>query len=492
MSTLVLPSAAAPSDATADYVTRIQIDRSCRQTVVGYYASAVAWLLLGSIAALISSVKLHHPEFLSGWEWITFGRIRPVHLNMVVYGWSSMVGIGTTLWLEARLCKVRLPYRTLLPATVLIWNAGMIWGVYEVLAGHSTGVEWLEFPPQVLGVFGFVLLVLFWVSLRIFNQRRVTHTYVSQWYLFGSVVWFPIIYTAAILLPTTGLVGGAAWATANWWYAHNVLGLYVTPMGLATIYYMIPKVTGKPIYSYHLSLLGFWTNALFYSWAGTHHLVGGPLPAWIITLGIVGSIMMFVPVTTVAINHHMTMVGKFRMLKTSPTLRFIVFGAMSYTVVSYQGSLEALRWVSHVAHFTHYTVAHAHLGMYAFYTMTMFGSMYYIMPRVTRNEWSSVRLIKTHFWTCALGILSYFFALSWGGWYQGVMMNNPLIPFIQIVDYTKPYLVARSISGTFMTIGHIAFAILVFRILRTSEVPIIGPTLFTTNRGAMRRSENGK
>jgi cytochrome c oxidase cbb3-type subunit 1 len=488
MSTVAL-TPDAPPEVTAEYATRVQIDRSCRQTVLGYYASAVAWLLIGSAAALISSIKLHHPEFLGTWEWITFGRIRPVHLNTVVYGWSSMVGIGTILWLETRLCKVRLPHRTLLPATVIIWNAGVVWGVYEILAGHSTGVEWLEFPPQVLGIFGFVLLVLFWVSLKIFNQRRVSHTYVSQWYIFGSVLWFPILYSSAILLPTTGLVGGAAWATANWWYAHNVLGLYVTPMGLATIYYLIPKVTGKPIYSYHLSLLGFWTNALFYSWAGTHHLVGGPIPAWVITLGIVGSIMMVVPVTTVAINHHMTTLGKFEMLRTSPTLRFVVFGAVCYTLVSYEGSMEALRSVSHVAHFTHYTVAHSHLGMYAFYTMTMFGAMYYIMPRLTRNEWSSARLIRVHFWATAIGVLSYFAGLSWSGWWQGEMMNDPLIPFIKVVNYTKPYLLGRSMSGSLMTLGHIAFAILVFRILRSSGVSVIGPTLFTSNRGTMRRRE---
>jgi cytochrome c oxidase cbb3-type subunit 1 len=485
MSTMVL-SPDAPLNLKDDVITRIQIDRSCRQTVLGYYASAVFWLLFGTAAALISSIKLHNPEFLSSWEWITFGRIRSVHLNTVVYGWSSMAGIGSLLWLQARLCKVRLPSRIVLPSTVMIWNLAVMWGVYELLAGNSTGVEWLEFPTAVLTFFGYVLLVLFWTSLTMFSQRRVRHTYVSQWYLFGSAVWFPILYVAAVLLPATGLVSGAAWATTNWWYAHNVLGLYITPMGLAAAYYLIPKVTGQPIHSYHLSLLGFWANALFYSWIGTHHLVGGPLPAWIITVGIVGSIMMFVPVITVAINHHMTMVGRFHMLRTSPALRFTVFGAMCYTAVSFQGSIEALRSVSQVAHFTHYTVAHAHLGMYAFYTMIMFGAMYYVIPRLTRNEWSSPRLIKVHFWTCALGIGLYFVALSWGGWYQGVMMNDPSVPFIKVVEYTKPYLVARSLAGTLMTTGHVAFAILIFRILHSSSVPLVGPTLFTTMRRETR------
>jgi cytochrome c oxidase cbb3-type subunit 1 len=474
---------------TAEHSNRINIDLSCRRTVIWYYASAISWLLIGTVAALISSIKLHNPAFLGGLEWITFGRIRTVHLNTVAYGWAAMVGLGTTLWLEARMCKVQLPYRTLLPATAVLWNIAVLWGVYQVFTGHSTGVEWLEFPPPVLSLFGFALLVILSASLKMFRGRRSGHTYVSQWYLFGAVVWFPVLYCSAVLLPTSGFVGGAAWATANWWYAHNVLGLFISPMGLAAIYYLIPKVTGKPIYSYHLSLLGFWTNALFYAWAGTHHLVGGPLPAWVITVGIVGSMMMAVPVTTVAINHHMTTVGSFHLLKTSPTLRFVVFGAVCYTIVSYQGCLEALRSVSRVAHFTHYTVAHAHLGMYAFFTMVMFGAIYYVLPRLTHNEWSSAPLIKVHFWCCALGVLAYFVDLSWAGWKQGLMMNNALVPFIKVVEYTKPYLVARSVAGSFMATGHLVFAFLMYRILRGGGPRRVGPTLLYEQTSEQRGGE---
>jgi cytochrome c oxidase cbb3-type subunit 1 len=175
---------------TAEHSNRINIDLSCRRTVIWYYASAVSWLLIGTAAALISSIKLHNPAFLGNLEWITFGRIRAVHLDIVAYGWSAMVGLGTTLWLEARLCKVQLPYRTLLPATAVLWNIAVFWGVCEVLAGHSTGVEWLEFPPQVLSLFAFALLVIFWVSLKMFRERRSGHTCVSQWYMFGAVPCF--------------------------------------------------------------------------------------------------------------------------------------------------------------------------------------------------------------------------------------------------------------------------------------------------------------
>ena len=476
-----MSAAAVPVQIRQEQLTRVQIDRSCRQTVTWYYASAVFWLLAGSLFALIASYKMHNPSFLASWQWLTFGRVRPVHLNIVAYGWASMAAVGTLLWLQARLFKVRLPFRKLLPVTCVIWNLTVLGGVIAILAGYGSSIEWLEFPPQALGAFAFIFLILLATSFRMFQVRNVAHTYVSSWYLFAAVIWFPILYTVAVVTMQLDFVTGAGKATVNWWFGHNTLGLWVTPVAIATSYYMIPKVIGKPIHSYHISLLGFWSLALFYNWAGTHHLIGGPIPAWILTVGVVGSMMMLIPVTTLAINHHLTMIGSFHMLKTSPTLRFVVFGSMMYTVASAQGSFEATRTVSQVAHFTHYTVGHAHLGLYGFFTMIMFGAYYYIMPRLTRNEWSSARLIKLHFWCAAVGVVIYFSALTWGGWYQGEMMNNPAIPFLQTVEYTKPYLVLRSIGGTLMTVAHISFAVLVWRILKKPVRRYTGPTLFTTS-----------
>jgi cytochrome c oxidase cbb3-type subunit 1 len=205
-------------------------------------------------------------------------------------------------------------------------------------------------------------------------------------------------------------------------------------------------------------------------------LIGGPLPAWMITISIVASIMMVIPVVTVAINHHLTMVGHFKQLKYSPTLRFIVFGAMSYTAVSLQGSSMAIRSLNKVTHFTHYTIAHAHLGMYAFFTMTMFGSMYYIVPRLVQREWPSARLISVHFWTTSLGVLLYIVPLSVGGVLQGLAMNDPNVPFLKTVELTKPYLITRSISGMIIAVGHVAFfwnfAWILARRLQPYEPPV--------------------
>ncbi|MFT5735301.1 MAG: cytochrome c oxidase cbb3-type subunit 1 [Planctomycetota bacterium] len=477
------------ADRAVDVNQRAVIDRSAREVVLLWYGSSVFWLLLGSVLALITSIKLHTPGFLDGWEWLTFGRVRPAHLNTVIYGWASMSGIGTLLWLMARLCKIRLPWREGLILAGVYWNAMVAIGTFQILIGNGTSIEWLEFPWWISIPLGLMFLVLIALTVKMLRSRQEKHLYVSQWYLFGATIWFPFLYVAATILIHSPAATGVAKATANWWFAHNVLGLWLTPIGLASAYYFIPKVLGRPIHSYYLSIIGFWSLALFYNWAGTHHLIGGPLPAWLVTVGTVGSMMMFVPVITVAVNHHLTMAGNFSKMRFSPTLRFIVFGAMSYTAVSVQGSLTALRMVNEVGHFTHYTIAHAHLGVYSFYSMIAFGSMYYVMPRLVEREWVSSRLIKVHFWTCAVGIIMYWVGLSFGGWMQGLMMNNPDVPFMDVVQRMIPYLWSRSIAGTLMTIGHFSFAVLVWKMIRREGAWLVEPTLFVTKKDAREAKE---
>lgn len=473
----VLPTAEGIAQDLDTPASRQAIDASCR-VVLTWLASATFWLLAGSLLALLASVKLHSPYFLGDVRWLTFGRVRPAHLNTMILGWGSMAGIGVSLWLQARLARTLLPFRELLYVGAYYWNAAVALGTYELLAGNSTGVEWLEFPVYVAVPLSLVFILLFLCSVQMLLSRRSKHIYVSQWYLFGSMFWFPFLYLAAVLVIFIAPISGDIKAVANWWFAHNVLGLWLTPIGLASAYYFIPKVLGRPVHSYYLSILGFWSLALFYNWNGTHHLIGGPLSAWLVTLGVVGSMMMVVPVITVAINHHFTMIGHFHRLKSSPTLRFTVFAAMSYTLVSLQGSLTALRTVNVHTHFTHYTIAHAHLGVYAFYTMMMFGAIYYIGPRLTGQEWYSARLIKVHFWASAVGITLYFVPLTWGGIGQGTRMLNPDIPFLEVVAYTLPYLHLRSLAGILLTIGHIAFALSMRQLVRGRGAPLgDGPTL---------------
>lgn len=416
---------------------------------------AVLWLVLASFAGLISSIKLHLPDWLTQYSWITFGRIRPIHLNLVAYGWCSLAGIGVALFLIPRLLKTKLIGANYAIFGGALWTIGVFLGVVSIAMGYSSGLEWLEFPWQIgalLVIGGAFVGVPLWLTLL---NRKVDHLYVSVWYIAAGLLWFPTLYLIANI---PGLHFGVQQATMNWWFAHNILGLWFTPIGLATAYYLIPKILGKPIYSYNLSLLGFWSLAFFYSQVGGHHLIGGPVPTWLITMSIVQSMMMTIPVFAVAVNLHMTVLGNFKAMIYSPTLRFIVLGTMLYTVASVQGAMEALRSVNQITHFTHFTVAHAHLGLYGFFSMVMFGAIYFIMPRVMNWEWPYPKLIALHFWLVLIGFSIYIILLSIGGWLQGLVMLDPDKPFMESVALTIPYLEARSIGGGLMTLGHLVFA----------------------------------
>jgi len=477
-----LEAAARPVDRELVALERARIDASARKPVLFFFGTALLWLLFGTVLALAASFKLHTPGFLAGHDWLTFGRVRPAHVNVVVYGWSSLCGFSVIVWLMARLAWAEVRYPSLLLAGGVLWNLGVAIGTVAILAGQGTSVEYLEFPiyvPPIL-VAGYALISIW--SIVIFRDRREKEVYVSQWYILGALFWLPWLYITANMLLFWFPVGGVVQASVLWWFGHAVMGLWFSPLGLATAYYLIPKVIGRPIYSYYLGIIGFWSLALFYVWLGAHHLVGGPFPAWLITAGIVGSLMMFIPVGATAINHHMTMIGHFSKLKYSPTLRFVVFGAMCYTAVSVQGSFEALRDVNLVTKFTHYTIGHSHLGLYAFFSMVMFGAMYYIVPRLTGWEWASPRLIRIHFWCAAIGVTTYVVLFTWGGWYQGVQLSQPdsqgkAVPFMEVVRYTVPYLIGRSVAGGLIAVGHIAFAILFVLNLMRYGTRRQGPTL---------------
>ena len=439
----------------AEIVKRMRIDRSSAGPALLCLTLAIVWLVWGSLAGLMSSIKLHAPDWLVEQAWLTFGRMRPAHLNIVAYGWCSFAGVGIALWMIPRLLRTPLVGARYAYAGALLWHLGVTLGVAALLAGWSDGMEWLEFPWPV-DILLFVGGGLMGVPLALtLLQRKVEHLYVSVWYLGAGLLWFPVLFFVANI---PGLHSGVQQATMNWWYGHNALGLWFSPLGLAAAYYFIPKVLGKPIHSYNLSLLGFWGLAFFYSQVGGHHLIGGPVPSWFVTISIVQSVMMCIPVLAVAVNQHMTVLGSFRALRYSPTLRFIVLGTMMYTLASVQGSLESLRSVNTVTHFTHYTVAHAHLGLYGFFSFVMFGAIYFVMPRVTAWEWPYPKLISLHFWLVTIGFAVYLVWLTIGGWLQGVAMLDAARPFMESVTLTLPYLKARSVGGALMTLGHLVFA----------------------------------
>jgi cytochrome c oxidase cbb3-type subunit 1 len=479
MNSLVASFNPANTPDLSDKVERAQIDASTRLPVLLFFGSAIFWLLVGSFLGLLAALKMTHPHLLDGAAWLTFGRIRPAHLNAVIYGWASAAGIGVGLWLMARLCRVPLMHTKLLITAAIFWNLGVLVGLIGIIGGDSRSIEWLEFPGYATPILFVAYACIGVWGIIMFRYRKPGHVYVSQWYLLAAFLWFPWLYATANIFLVWSPIQGSAQGAVNWWFAHNVLGLWFTPIGLASAYYMIPKVIGRPIHSYYLSILGFWSLALFYSWNGMHHLIGGPFPAWMISASVVASIMMFVPVIAVAINHHMTMRGNFEALKWSPTLRFTVFGAMTYTLVSFQGSLMAIPSLNTLTHFTDYTIGHSHLGLYGFFSMMMFGAMYYIVPRLVGWEWPSATMIRWHFWLAAIGIGLMVVTLTIGGIIQGFALYDPAVNFMTSVRLVAPFRWVRSISGITLFAAHIVFAVLFIQMLLKQGTGNSGPTLFS-------------
>ena len=440
-------------DAT-EIADRVDADRSSAFPVFMFIAFACFWLLIGSFAGLISSFKLHEPDWLVQQAWLSFGRIRSVHLNAVIYGWSSNAALAVILWVLPRLLRTRLHGAIWAMIGGTFINAGIVAGVGAIAAGWTDGMEYLEIPWQIdIFIFaGFALIIL--SALYTLVNRRVEHLYVSVWYMIAALLWFAVLFFVANL---PGVHTGVQQATTNWWYGHNALGLWFTPVSVGAIYYFLPKIIGRPVVSYNLSLLGFWTLAFFYGQVGGHHLIGGPIPGWLTTLSIVQSVMMIIPVIAFTINMKGTLKGQMHLARYSPTLRFMMFGGLMYLASSVQGSFEALRSVNTVTHFTHFTVAHAHLGMYAFVSMVMFGAIYFMLPRVLDWEWPYPRLITLHFWLSAVGMAIYFIGLSIGGWLQGMAMLDAARSFNESVTLTAPWLKSRSVGGSLMTLGHLVF-----------------------------------
>jgi cytochrome c oxidase cbb3-type subunit 1 len=464
---------AAASD--AEQIERARIDASTRVPVLMFYASAMVWLLIGTILGGFVSWKLHAPDVLSNISFLTWGRLRPVHSNIMLYGWASMSAMGTAVWLMARLCRTKLRHPLIIVAGISFWNIGVLIGVVAILMGYSTGYQWLEFPPYAAAILLVAYAMIMSWAVLMFRFRRGEQIYITQWYLLGAFLWFPWLYAAAQAMLFVVPVQGVMQAAIGWWYGNNLMFLWLGAIALGTAYYMIPKVIGRPVYSYHLATIGFWTYALFSSWTGMQRLVDGPFPAWMITASIAATILTIIPVATVGLNHHRTMQGYFPVMRYSPTLRFTVFGAMSYTVFSLVGILISLRSTARYFHFTQATIAYTHIGLYAFVTMIIFGSMYYIIPRLVGREWRYATLIKLHFWSSAYGVGLMSLMLLAGGFVEGANQQNPQLPFIESAASILPYLRGRTIAGVLLLISHFIFAfhfgLMLFGLGRTSTVP---------------------
>lgn len=434
-------------------------------------ASAVFWLLVGTMLAFVASIQLHTPTFLGDTPWLTFGRVRAAHLAATIYGWASLGGVALILWLHARLCDRALPWPNLLGAGCILWNLALAAGILAILAGGSTGIEWLELPSASLLIISGVLTLVATMATVMLLARRDRTIHVSLAYAYSAALWFPFLCVLVTLLMHGRAGRGVGQAIVNWWFVHNLLCLWLTPIGLAVACDLIPQRSGRPLHSQQLARFAFWSLLIAYHGAALHHLIGGPLPTWLITIGVVCSVLLLISVLAVTTNLYQTVRGQIRSAWADPVLRFVMVGIACYLLVSVQGAAQSLRTVNTLTHFTQYTIGHAHLGVYGFYSLILFGAVYHILPRLTAYQPSRL-LMDVHFWLAFAGVGVYWVSMTVGGIVQGLLQANPDVPFINTVQPLVPFLAARSLAAYLMTMGHALFAWVVVH----SLLPIAQPT----------------
>jgi cytochrome c oxidase cbb3-type subunit 1 len=446
--------AASTSNAGASAaVPVVHTDTTAKCFLVG----AVSYFVIVGIIALIIAAKFVWPEFLGTVQYFTYGRMRPVHVNGMLFGWLLAADMGLAYYLVPRLCGVKLWSEKLGVASWLIWNVIILGAVVSILAGYQKGLEYADLPTPLS-----VLVVIAWVmfGINIFAtiaQRKYQQMYVSTWYIMGTILWTAFVYLTgnfATLLPD---VTGVNQANLTWMYTHNAVGLIFTPIGLAVAYYFIPRTSNTPLYSHKLSMIGFWSLAFVYVWTGAHHMLHGPISQWLQTISIVFSVMLLIPVWAVVYNFIATMKGQWHQLGDNISLKFLMSGTIFYLLTCFQGPMHSLRSVNAIVSKTDWIPGHAHMAVMGAFSFFAMAGVYHVIPKAFNTALHSEAVANWSFWFFLIGGLGMFTSLWLGGFWQGWQWNNPAIPFIDTVVALKPVWMVRFLSGIMIFTGIVLF-----------------------------------
>jgi cytochrome c oxidase cbb3-type subunit I/II len=424
-----------------------------------WFLFSALWFPFFATFGFLMAIKFFFPTFLSGSEWDTFGRIRPAHVNGVLFGFVSSGLLGAMFWITPRLCARGLYQAKLALVTPFLWNMAVLGGIIWILLGGSQGREYAELPWAIdVGVMIALLLMAYLIWGTVI-KRREKKLYGTLWYYLGTMAWFPIVYFIGNVMwrPGVGALNGTTDAVFNWYYGHNVLGLWFTTLGIGAWYYFIPKLINRPLYSHLLSLIGFFTIAFFYTGVGGHHLLQAPIPEWLKTTAVTMTVLMMIPVLAFMVNIGMTMRGSWHKLTTSTPLQFIFAGFVMYVLVSIQGTLQGLRSTNAYLHFSQWPVSHSHLALLGGFGFLVVGGMFVLIPRILNFRLYSARLMRWTWWLAFTGFLSFFASMV----VTGLQQNANWWSHINVVE-TLPTLqvdlVWRAISGGVVVVAAILFA----------------------------------
>jgi len=432
---------------------RPNIEPDLTKMILWYLGCATIWLLFGTTVGEYVGIKFVTPD-IDSFSWLSFGRLRPVHTNAVFWGWSSLAMMGLAYYVVPRVSNVPIFSIKIGYWTLGLINASVVLGSICLMAGiNNGGGEYREYIWPVMLLFGIgiiISLINFFKTIAIRTSKEI---YVSNWYIISAMM-FVIIIAIVAYVPTWQ--NGLGETIVQGYYMHQGVGMWFMLFTLGLMYYFLPQQLNKPIYSYSLGILAFWTQILFYTLIGTHHFIFSSIPWWLQTIAIVGSVGMIIPVVAGTTNFLMTFKGSWNKISGSYTLPFYLIGIIFYFTGSLQGTAEAFRFTNLVWHFTDFTVAHSHLTMYGIIAFMLWGFIYTMVPRLTGKEPSQI-LVGAHFWLAFIGLLFYTFPLMYGSTLKGLMWMDGAA-FIDSVTLMAPYWLWRAIGGSLMWISHILFA----------------------------------
>ncbi|HXU93181.1 MAG TPA: cbb3-type cytochrome c oxidase subunit I [Gallionella sp.] len=428
-----------------------------RELVKAWLAWALVWSTVFPLVGLLVSIKFNVPTFLGETSWLTFGRMRPVHVNGVIFGAFSAPMLGLLYYMVPKLCGRPMVAERLGWWTLYGWNLFLIVGSISLLMGYNSGFEAAEYPWPANILRYAVLSVVTYQALATIFRRKETGFYVALWYLMAALVWTLLnLILGGVILPYLPM-SGMSNTTLHGLYIHYVVGLWITPAGLAVMYYFMPVAAKNALYSHRISLLGFWSLALFYPFVGLHHYVFSPIPYQHQTISIMTSMMLIVPVWAVVTNIFGTAKGYWGEILGGNTAdnysaKFILLSALYYLIACFQGSTEALRRMQEITHFSDFVIAHSHGTIFGTFVIGVVGGMYYVWPRVTGRQLWSAKLASWHLWLTITGSALMFIGLAAQGFIQGSMLEYGA-NFVDTVKEMKPWWVARTLAGATMDIG---------------------------------------
>ncbi len=441
------------------------------RVVTQFALATVLWGVVGMFVGVVLAAQLMWPQLNFDVPWLSYGRLRPLHTNAVIFAFGGCALFATSYWVVQRTCRARLISDRLAAFTFWGWQVVILAAAITLPLGYTQGKEYaeLEWPIDLL-------IAVVWVSYAVLFfgtilRRQARHIYVANWFYGAFILTVAVLHivnSAAMpygWLRSYSVYSGTVDAMVQWWYGHNAVGFFLTAGFLGMMYYFVPKQAGRPIYSYRLSIVHFWALISIYMWAGPHHLQYTALPDWVQSLGMVFSLVLLAPSWGGMINGIMTLSGAWEKLRTDPIIKFMIVALSFYGMSTFEGPMMSIKTVNALSHYTDWTIGHVHSGALGWVAMMTVGSLYVLIPRcVGKLEMHSVAAINLHFWLSTIGTILYIASMWIAGVMQGLMWraidaNGGLTySFIEALEATYPFYFLRLIGGLVFFSGMLVMA----------------------------------